>query len=63
MKHPPMKKVRVGMIGVGGRGTSLMGQLLAIDGAAVTAVCDVVPERVAAAQARVAAKGQPSPAG
>ena len=63
LKHPPMKKVRVGMIGVGGRGTSLMGQLLGIDGVTVTAVCDVVPNRVAAAQARVVAKGQPSPAG
>ena len=63
LKHPPMEQVRVGMIGVGGRGTSLLGQLLEIDGMAVTALCDVVPQRVAAAGARVVAKGQPSPAG
>ena len=42
---------------------SLLGELLNIDGVAVTAVGDVVPQRVAAAQARVVAKGQPSPAG
>ena len=63
LKHPPMKQVRVGMIGVGGRGMGLMGQLLNVEGVAVTAVCDVVPNLVAAAQARVVAKGQPSPAG
>ena len=63
LKHAPMKKVRVGMIGVGGRGMGLTGQLLGIEGAVVTAVCDVMPQRVAAAQARVVAKGQLSPAG
>lgn len=63
LKHRPLEKVRVGMIGVGGRGLGLLGELLNIDGVAVTAVGDVVPQRVAAAQARVVAKGQPSPAG
>ena len=63
LKHPPLDKVRVGMIGMGGRGTGLLGELLGIDGVAITAVCDVVPQRAAAAQARVAAKGRPSPVG
>jgi predicted dehydrogenase len=63
LKHPPLEKLRVGMIGVGGRGMGLLGELLSIDGVAVTTVCDVVPQRVAAAQARVVAKGQPSPVG
>jgi predicted dehydrogenase len=63
LQHSPLQTVRVGMIGVGGRGMSLLGELLNIDGVAVTAVGDVVPQRVAAAQARVVAKGQPSPAG
>lgn len=62
LKHSPLETVRVGMIGVGGRGQSLLGELLNIGGVAVTAVCDVVPQRAAAAQARVVAKGQPSPA-
>ncbi|HOD80270.1 MAG: Glycosyl hydrolase family 109 protein 1 precursor [Planctomycetes bacterium ADurb.Bin126] len=63
LKYPPLDQVRVGLIGMGGRGMSLMGNLLDIDKAVVTAVCDVVPERVAAAVARVKAKGQATPAG
>ncbi len=63
LQHPPLATVRVGMIGVGGRGMGLLGELWNVDGVAVTAVCDIVPERVAAAQARVVAKLQPSPAG
>jgi predicted dehydrogenase len=63
LKHPPLDKVRIGLIGAGSRGMSLLRNLLDIDGVAVTAVCDIVPQRVAAAQARVVEKGQPSPAG
>ncbi len=63
LTHPAMEKVRIGMVGVGGRGTSLLGHLLTIDGVVVTALCDIVPQRVAAASARVVAAGQPSPAG
>jgi predicted dehydrogenase len=63
LKHPPRDKVHVGMIGMGGRGTALLGELLAIEGAAITAVCDIVPQRTAAARAHVAAKGRPAPVG
>ena len=63
LAHPAMDKVRVGLIGAGGRGRGLLRNLLDVEGVAVTAVCDVVPDRVAAAQAQVTAKGQPSPAG
>ncbi len=63
LKHPPLETVRVGVIGVGSRGSGLLNDLLAIDGAVVTAVCDVVSERVAAAQARATAKGQAAPTG
>lgn len=63
LKFPPLKEVRVGLIGVGGRGMSHLGSLLAIDNVKITAVCDIVPSRVAAAQARVVKKGQPEPAG
>ncbi len=63
LKFPPMDRVRVGFIGVGGRGSSLLGNLLDIEGVEIRAVCDVVPDRVKAAQQRVAAKGQPEPAG
>ena len=60
---PPMNKVRIGMIGVGGRGSSLLGNLLDIDQVEIKAVCDLVPDRVKRAQQQVVDKGQPEPAG
>ncbi len=63
LKFPPLDKVRIGFIGVGNRGASLLGNLLEIDGVEIKAVCDVVPDRVKRAQQRVVAKGQPEPAG
>ena len=56
-------KIRVGLVGVGGRGTDLLRQVLRVDGAQVTAVCDAVPERVSRAQERVGEAGGPKPAG
>ncbi|HEY5914326.1 MAG TPA: Gfo/Idh/MocA family oxidoreductase [Verrucomicrobiae bacterium] len=63
LRFPPLDKVRIGFIGVGNRGSSLLGNLLDIDGVAIKAVCDIVPDRVASAQKRVTAKGQPEPVG
>lgn len=63
LRFPPLDKVRVGFIGVGSRGSSLLGNLLDIDGVEIKAVCDVVPIRVKNAQQRVAAKGQSEPVG
>lgn len=63
LRFPPMDKVRIGFIGVGGRGSSLLANLLDIDGVQIKAVCDIVPDRVKSAQRRVTAKGQPEPAG
>ncbi len=63
LKCAPMEKVRVGFIGVGNRGSSLLANLLGIEGVEIQAVCDIVPERVKSAQQRVVAKGQPEPAG
>ncbi len=62
LKHPPLSTVRIGLIGVGGRGMALLGNLLALEGVQITAVCDIVPDRVTSAQRRVTAKGQPEPA-
>jgi len=55
--------VRVGLIGHGGRGASLLHDLLGIPGVQVSAVCDLVKDRVAAAQAKVVKAGQKEPAG
>jgi len=57
------ERVRLGIIGVGGRGTSLLQDLLAIERVEVKAICDLVPEKVARAQKAVANAGQAEPIG
>jgi predicted dehydrogenase len=61
VEFPSHTVVRVGIIGVGGRGTSLLGDLLAVEAVEVRAVCDVVAEKVARAQAAVEKARQPRP--
>ena len=56
------ERVRLGIIGVGGRGTSLLGDLLAVENVDVKAICDLVPEKVVHAQKMVTDAGQPQPA-
>jgi predicted dehydrogenase len=51
--------VRVGFIGVGGRGQGLLNDLLAIDGVEVKAICDIVPQRLAESQARIERRNKP----
>src|SRR5262249_48302816 len=51
MKFARHDVVRVGIIGVGGRGTSLLRELVDVEGARVVAVCDVVPAKTERAQA------------
>jgi hypothetical protein len=53
--------VRLGIIGVGGRGTSLLNDLLAIERVEVKAICDLVPDKVARAQKVVTKAGQAEP--
>jgi len=57
------ERVRLGIIGVGGRGSSLLRDLLAVEGVDVKAICDLVPEKVEHAQKAVTDAGQPKPAG
>jgi hypothetical protein len=54
------KSPKIGIVGTGGRGTSLLGNLLAAD-AQIVALCDVVPEHAEHAQSLVVKAGQPSP--
>lgn len=54
------REPRIGLIGLGGRGTSLLGNLLAAN-AQVVAVCDVVQEKAEHGAQLVAAKGQKRP--
>jgi len=55
------EKVRLGIIGVGGRGTGVCGEFLAVPGVEIKALCDVVPEKTAHAAAMVERAGQPRP--
>ena len=57
------ERVRLGIIGVGGRGSSLLQDLLAVEKVDVKAICDLVPEKVAKAQKAVTDAGQAEPRG
>lgn len=59
----PRERVKMGIIGVGGRGTSLLHDLLAVDNVEVKAICDLVAEKVERAQKSVTDAGQPKPSG
>ena len=60
---PPMDRVRIGLVGVGGRGMVHLENLLKIEGVEITAICDIVEWKVARAQDQVVAADQPKPAG
>ena len=51
---------RIAMIGTGGRGTSLLGNLIAAD-AQVVGICDIVKEKAEKAASMVTASGQKKP--
>lgn len=57
------ERVRLGIIGVGGRGSSLLQDLLAVENVDIKAICDLVPEKVAKAQKAVTDAGQAEPRG
>ena len=63
VKTSPMSHVRIGLVGIGSRGTLLLSVLLDLEGVEVKAVCDIIPERVAKAQEMVTAAKQPKPTG
>jgi len=62
-KALPMDRIRVGFVGIGGRGTVLLKILLGLEGLEVRAVCDIIEDRVVRAQNLVTAAGQPKPTG
>ena len=57
----PMKKVRVGVIGLGGRGTPAVHRIAQIPGCEVTAICDINAERVRANLQWLKENGKPTP--
>ena len=65
MRGVPLERrdtVRIGFAGIGSRGLYLLRDLLAVDGAAILAVCDGSAEAAERARQRVVEEGQPEPA-
>jgi hypothetical protein len=62
MKFSPVNTVRLAIIGVGERGSSMLGEFLAVDNVQITALCDIVKEKTLKAQAEVEKAGQKAPA-
>jgi len=54
--------VRIGFIGVGGRGFGQLGEMLAVEGAQVTVISDASAAHTLRAKERVEKAGQPTPA-
>ena len=54
--------VRVGMVGTGLRGRSVLGELLGVDGVKIVALCDLVPDKAQRASKMATDKGQAEPA-
>jgi predicted dehydrogenase len=64
MKGVPFErheKVRIGFVGVGGRGSGLLNDLLNIPGVQIKAICDLRKDPADRAVARVERAGQPRP--
>ena len=60
LRTEPLETVRIGVVGLGMRGGDAVERLTYVPGAVVTALCDVVPERVAESQAVLARRGMPA---
>ena len=63
LPNDPKRTVRIGLIGIGGRGYTLLSTLMGMENLAFPAVCDIKPDRVAAARKMLAEHGHPQPEG
>ena len=59
----PIETVRIGVVGLGMRGSDAVERLSLVPGAVVTALCDLLPDRVAESQAALAKMEKPAPTG
>lgn len=62
-RAPAIPKVRIGYVGTGLQGTGHLNNLLKIEGCVISAVCDIVPEKVERSQKLIEAAGFPRPKG
>jgi len=61
--QPMSGPLKIGFVGIGGRGSNLMKILLELEGVEIRALCDIRADRVTRAQRWVVEAGQPEPAG
>jgi predicted dehydrogenase len=59
----PIETVRIGVVGLGMRGSEAVNRLSQIPGSVITALCDLLPDRVEASQAIIAERGRPAVTG
>lgn len=62
VKFEKKDKVRLGIIGVGGRGLGMLGEWMAVEGLEVTALCDIDKAQIDKALKRIEKAGQKAPA-
>lgn len=58
---PPIERVRVGFVGVGGQGSVHVENFLTLEGVEVKAICDIVTKHASDNADKVVAAGQPRP--
>ena len=56
----PLKRIRVGVIGLGNRGSDAARRLSTVPGIDVVAICDIRPERLALTQEKIRKNGKPA---
>ena len=61
MTAEPLETVRIGVVGLGMRGSDAVERLSLVPGAVVTALCDLLPERVEASCAALEKMEKPAP--
>ncbi|MDX1673677.1 MAG: Gfo/Idh/MocA family oxidoreductase [Longimicrobiales bacterium] len=60
-RAPALETVRIGFVGIGHQGSAHVRNFLRIPGVEITALCDIVPEKVERASRWVVADGRPAP--
>src|SRR5215468_3395056 len=58
LKFDPKTTVRLGVIGTGGRGSSLVDNFAAVQGVQIAALCDLVEDKVKRVQAKLDRAGK-----
>ena len=57
---PRLGRIRLGIVGVGSRGFGVIGRVCCLPGVEIVALCDINPDKTAAAQALLSKKGRPA---